>query len=423
LSSYKSIAGVTNSIVNLLTDRMDAAPTITVAPPDVQVNGIDADRLNIYLYHLSENAFLKNQEIPGEGHPGAYGNPPLSLNLHYILTAFGETDTGVDADVKAQSILGDAMRVLHDFPVISADLVQLKKAATPPILDPTLLDEFEQVKLSLQPKSLEEISRIWTALPRVNFRRSVTYEACTVQIESKQIRRSGLPVRSRRVYAITMQSPQIEEIFRQPPLLGAQIAVVQEGETLRLVGYNFAGASTGVVIDDVSVGVTPSAPPATDSQIDVVVPASQFSAGTHSLQVVRPILLTEVKGQPPVQRGNFSSNAVAFQLIPQLVLPAAGTFSPDASNVVTLTVTPKIQPNQQVSLLLEDQVFPRIVTPPMATATTIQFQLPVSPAPALPPDSYLMRVRVDGAESRLALDTNPASPTYLQYVGPMCVIP
>ena len=91
LSTYKSIAGVSQSLVNLLGDRMVEPATITLAPPDVQVDQVGGPRLNIYLYHLSENAFLKNQEIPGNGHPGAYGHPPLALNLHYIFTAFGKT--------------------------------------------------------------------------------------------------------------------------------------------------------------------------------------------------------------------------------------------------------------------------------------------------------------------------------------------
>ena len=36
----------------------------------------------------------------------------------------------------------------------------------------------------------------------------------------------------------------------------------------------------------------------------------------------------------------------------------------------------------------------------------------------LPSGTYLMRVRIDGAESRLQVDLNQNSPTYLQYVGP-----
>lgn len=407
MSTYKAIAGVTNTLVNLLSDRMVEPSTVTAAPPDVQVDQVNTARLNLYLYHLSENPYLKNQEIPGEGNPGAYGNPSLSLNLHYIVTAFATTDTGVDSDIIAQRVLGDAMRVMHDFSLIPANL--LDKSGQP-VLDTSLLDEYEQIKVTLQPKSLEEISKIWTALPRVNFRRSATYEACVVQIESQQPRSIGLPVRRNRVYALTMQSPQIQEIYLQPPLLGAKIAAAQEGETLRLIGYNFNLPNTTVVMDAVQAAITNQL----NNQMDVVVPTGKLQAGIHSLQVLQAVMLTEFQGKPPVQRGGFSSNAVGFQLIPKIV-----TGPNNISGTVKVTVQPAVTTEQQVSLLLGDFVVPQ---PPMAPGSpptsNLQFPLPQPPQSPIPAGTYLARVRIDGAESRLQVDLNPVSPTYLQYIGP-----
>jgi len=340
MSTYKCIAGVTQSLVNLLGDRMIEPVTVTVAPPDVQVDQVSGPRLNIYLYHLAENPFLKNQEIPGNGHPGAYGHPPLSLNLHYIFTAFGSSETGPDADMQAQYILGDAMRVVHDCPVVSANLMQLKSPGET-VLDSSLLDEFEQIKVALQPKSLEEISKIWTALPRVNFRRSVTYEVSVVQIESQQQRTMGLPVRERRVYALTMRSPHIEEVFRQPPLLpGIKIAGAEEGETLRLTGHNFQAPNTSVIIDGVSAVISSLQ----DQQIDVVVPTGQLAIGMHSLQVVQKVMLTVIDGQPQVPRGGFSSNVVGFQLLPTIPASLSGT------GVISVPVQPAVKDRKSTRL-------------------------------------------------------------------------
>jgi hypothetical protein len=410
VSTYKSIAGVSQSLVNLLNDRMEQPVPITVAPPDVQVDQVSGQRLNIYLYHMAENPYLKNQEIPGNGYPGAYGHPPLSLNLHYIFTAFGSSDTGVDADMQAQYVLGDAMRVVHDYAIISADLMQ-QRSPGKPILDASLLDEFEQIKVALQPKSLDEISKIWTALPRVNFRRSVTYEVSVVQIASQQVRSISLPVRQRRVYALAMRSPQILEIFLQPPPFGNKVAIAEEGETLRLVGYNFASVSTSVVMDGVTAPVTNLV----EGQIDVVVPTGKLSAGIHPLQVVQPVMVTEIKGQPPVQRGGFSSNVVGFQLIPTITGPA----TTGAGGVVSVPLLPAVTSTQERSLLLNDYVVPGVPPQPgSAPATNIPFQRPQPPSPPVPSGKYLMRVRIDGAESRLQVDTNPNSPTYLQYIGP-----
>jgi hypothetical protein len=415
MSTYKSIAAVSQSLANLLGDRMSEAATVTLAPPDVQVDHVNGPRLNIYLYHLSENPYLKNQEIPGDGYAGAYGHPPLSLNLHYIFTAFGASETGVDADMQAQHILGDAMRVVHDFAIISPDLLQ-QKAPGKTILDTLLLDEFEQIKVVLQPKSLEEISKIWTALPRVNFRRSVTYDVSVVQVASRQARSVGLPVRERRVYALAMRSPHIDEAFRQPLLLGVKAPAVEEGETLRLIGSNFQAPDTVVTID----GVAATLSSVQNEQIDLVVPTGQLAIGVHSLQVTRNVMLTVIDGQPPVSRGGFTSNAVGIQLLPKITGPA----NISAAGVITVPVQPAVKAPQTRTLLLGDHEVPAV--PPAGGApptSNVAFQLPQPPNDPVPAGKYLMRVRVDGSESRLQIDGNPNSPTYLQYVGPTLIVP
>jgi Pvc16 N-terminal domain len=415
MSTYKSIAGVTQSLVNLLGDRMSETATITVAPPDVEVDQVSGPRLNLYLYHLAENGYLKNQEIPGEGYPGAYGSPPLSLDLNYIVTAFGSSDTGADADMQAQFVLGDAMRVLHDTAIISPDLMQVKSPGKT-ILDTSLLDAFEQVKVTLQPKALEEITKIWTALPNVNFRRSVIYEVCVVQLQSQQPRQQALQVRQRRVYAMPMQSPQIQQIFVQPPPQGLTTAAAEEGETLRLLGFNFNAPNTAVEMDQVPGNIASLQP----GLIDVVIPTGQLNAGLHGLRVVQGVSVTVGHGQPPEQIAAFSSNSVAFQLIPKIT----GAASSLAGGIVSVPVQPAVVWTQAAELLLGDFVVPEVPPAPGSpAATAVQFQLPQPPATPIPTGSYLMRIRVDGAESRLQIDNNPASPTYLQYVGPTYAVP
>lgn len=414
MSTYKAIAGVSSSLKVLLRDRMTEAADVTIAPPDVQVDFITGRRINLYLYHLGENPYLKNQEIPGEGYPGAYGRPPLSLDLRYIFTAFGQTETGPDADIEAQNILGDAMRVLHDTGIITPDLVQQKQPPPqPPILDPSLLGEFEQIKIVLLPAGVEEISKIWTALPNVNFRRSVLYEVCVVQVQSKLPRSIALPVKMNRVYALPMSTPLIQQIFLQPPIIAGQlVAAAQEGETLRLIGANFRSPATHVNID----GVTATISAIANNQMDVVVPTGVLKIGLHSLQVEQDVVLTEVQGQPPVRRTAFKSNVAGFMLLPKLgtVTPPTAT----AGGTITVHVTPAVEPTQEKILLLGDNAVPALPVPFNSPASnTIQFQLPKAPDPVIPPGSYFLRVRIDGAESRLTFDT-----TTQQYTGPLYTV-
>lgn len=409
MSAYKAIAGVSSTLKTLLRDRMTETADITLAPPDVQVDSMSGRRLNLYLYHLSENPHLRNQEIPGEGYPGAFGHPPLSLDLRYICTAFGSTDTGPDADIEAQWILADAMRVLHDIPIITPDLVEEKKPLPkPPILDPSLIGEFEQVKITWQSAPLEEISRIWTALPNVNFRRSVLYEVSVVQVRSRQERRIALPVKAHRVYALPLRTPVIQQIFHQPPIGDRQVAAVEEGETLRLLGTSLRGPLTRVTLDGVNGAISF----VSDVQIDVVAPAGALKIGLHSLHVEQDVALDEIKGQPPVVRQAFRSNLAGFMLLPKLgavTPPSAGP-----GDTVTVQVQPAVPPTQEKVLLLGDFAVPAVpVSAGSPPTNSIDFVLPAAPAAVIPAGAYLLRVRIDGAESRLTFD-----PVTKEYTGP-----
>ena len=171
MSNYLAIGGVSATLQTLLRDRMEIPPLpsgdpsipITIGTP-ADDDDTDAPRINLFLYQVTENSSLKNQEIPGHGHPAAYGRPPLSLNLHYLITAYGAS-AGSDGDFAdetlAHYLLGSAMRVLHDYPVI---IEALETGDSQPILDPSLQDEFERVKLYLEPLSLEDATQVWTAL-------------------------------------------------------------------------------------------------------------------------------------------------------------------------------------------------------------------------------------------------------------------
>jgi hypothetical protein len=81
---------------------------------------------------------------------------------------------------------------------------------------------------------------------------------------------------------------------------------------------------------------------------------------------------------------------------------------------VTVTVSPAVLSRQEAVLVLGDFSIP---AEPMAhdapPSPTVQFRLPSSGAAAIPAGTYLARVRVDGAESRLTID-----PVTTEYDGP-----
>src|SRR5262249_17798050 len=136
MSNFLAIGGGSATLQALLRDRMglpagiartDLQGTVSTPQSEDDAQAGEPTRGNLFLYRATENGALKNQMIPGQGHPSEYGHPPLSLVLHYLLTAYGTTvDVNqVVNETLAHFLLGSAMRVLHDCPVITDSLTTL----------------------------------------------------------------------------------------------------------------------------------------------------------------------------------------------------------------------------------------------------------------------------------------------------------
>jgi hypothetical protein len=133
----------------------------------------------LFLYRIGINADLRNTrhvvpaQTPG-GTPTSYDGA-LPLDLHYLLTG-GDSQTGGELGVGLHA-LGYAMQALNDAPNLVGLAVQ-----------------GETVRLTLDPVSSEEMSRIWTLFPAANYRTSVAYVASPVWIDPATVRAPGAPV-------------------------------------------------------------------------------------------------------------------------------------------------------------------------------------------------------------------------------------
>jgi hypothetical protein len=281
MSNFLAIGGVSNTLRTLLLDRMKPPPDITVpipvtigTPHSLTINNTPEDpRINLFLYKIEENPNLKNQEIPGLGHPASYGNPPLSLNLFYLVTVYGSTavsDTNLTNETRAQQLLGSCMQVFHDWPIITNEM---RTSSSLPVLDPNLLNEFEKIKITLEPVSLEDISKIWSSLS-VPLRLSVAYRISVVQIESGQIRHIVRPVQKRRIHLSTLKRPEITDLYRTPAMdepAGDTRATI--GQELTIEGKNFLAPRTWVKIGNLEpIGISPLS----DSIIRIAIPGNQY---------------------------------------------------------------------------------------------------------------------------------------------------
>jgi len=351
VATHEAIAAVSRTLRTVLLDRMVMPAAVTLAPPDVTVAGIDGARVNLYLIHVLENTALKNQENPGNLSAHAFGRPPLSLNLRYLLTTYSMLEAQPDADLNAQTLLGDAMRVLHDFGNQIDSLAITKPAAGTvgdPILDPVLSGEYERVKLTLHPATIDEITRIWSALSEANFRRSVIYEITVVQITTTLPQTRPRPVDRRRIVASTRRLPFIESAY-VTPAPGAP-----PGEMRVRVGDEITVQAQFVRADKVFVrlgSLDPiRVPPPVHGEIKLLVPDDQYPIDLDH-PVLRPIPTLQLLQPGPLaiqviveqqadavqgalDRGTsttlprrYASNLALLQLVPRIltVAPAVGT--------------------------------------------------------------------------------------------------
>src|SRR2546423_14161932 len=67
---------------------------VSVLPPDRVTTGAkEAAQLNLFLYQVTPNPGWQNAGFPSRDDQGArLTNPPLALDLHYLLTAYGRND-------------------------------------------------------------------------------------------------------------------------------------------------------------------------------------------------------------------------------------------------------------------------------------------------------------------------------------------
>ena len=367
---------------------MQPPPALSTGSP---VAG-DNKRVNLFLYKIQENAALRNQDAPD---PRSASAPPLSLDLHYLLTVLGTTP---EEELSAQQLLGEAMLVFHDFGIIDPELPLVRSTGT--VLDPVLADDGARLTISPNPLSLEDLTKIWTALA-VPYRVSAAYVVTVVQIRSRKVRYSAPPVRDRRLFVVPLRRPSVSDLTRKPPFDGMPPWVAEPGDALRVRGLHFRSPSTRVILGS-SAALTPAI--VSDTTLEFTLPPDA-TAGVQELSVVRD----GADGPPPIAKGSLRSNAVPLQVLPKLTSITPANVAPNG--VLTLTLAAPVARDDDVSLLLGDVQIPAEPHPSPTTSPTFALEAFAS---ALNAGSYLVRVRVNGAESRLSVD-----PTTQVYTGPV----
>jgi hypothetical protein len=361
------------------TDLTDT--TVTILPPDKARGNGNANQLNLFLYQILPNAAWRNMNIPSQVATGETGNPPLALTLHYLLTAFGkDNDTTLPF---GHHLLAKAMSILYDHALLGPDEIRAATSATLPGSD--LDKQIERVRITLQPMSLEEISKLWTGLV-TQYRLSVGYEVSVMLIDSTQAKKTPLPVLTRGVSAPASLIPPFPALD-QIQFPNSQTSALL-GDSLILTGNNLDGTSVGMVFNhplwSVPIEIPPQ-PGGTATQVTVIIPNSpaNWPAGFYTVSLMV---------QRPTETYRRTTNQLSFGLAPKITIAPPSAAGPNIT--YTVTCSPEVRPEQYAALLLGDQ---ELVAQPHSTQTaTLSFQ-----AQNLSAAKYFVRLRVDGVDSLL----------------------
>ncbi len=429
MSSALAIAGVTAVLRDLLNDGLvnhnvsgviGSTVTVSALPPDrvVPSDGTETSQLNLFLHNVTPNTGWRNEGLPAHDGSGRQrlSNPPLALDLHYLLSAYS------GADLHGEILLGYAMQLLHENPVLGRQTIRTALNPSPDVgvtlppalralADSGLADQIEHIRVTPEFLNSEEMSKLWTAA-QSSYRATAAYQVTVVLIESTRRASSPLPVlsrgpvdpvtsRERGVVVTAGLVPPLPTIEVVAPLDGQP--VVRLGETVSVGGHHLEGGSRAVRLINERFGIDellPATGPDSATELQFEIPlarAADFPVGIYDVSA-RLIPAGEMNAR--------ESNRLALVLAPDLTgLPIDVTRDTGGSASFTLSLTPQLRAGQPVMLVLgRQEVAPQSFTAPASALDFVVEDAPVG--------SHLARVRIDGIDS-LITDRTATPPVFL----------
>lgn len=357
-------------------------------------------RVNLFLYAISPNPNYRNEELPVRT-PGGnlVDQPVLAIDLYYLVSFLGPQDSFVP-----ELLAGSILTELHRSPYLTSeaieDAVSDAIGADPQAFGTTLPDlDGQSYRIRVMPLSLgtEEITNLWSALG-TDFSTTMALSVSVVLLEPDVPTPAGaLPVLERDIYVVPTRGPRIDVIH---PLYFPFDATAR----LTIRGAGFDAPNLVVRIGDLEAGAVEAMSP---NELRVQIPAGAPS-GFQSVRVIQQIEM----GEPPTDRPVLESNTAV--VVVQPVVEVTGSIGGGDAQA---QITPTIQPGQDASVLLsrrppgDTRSEERAIDTSAATSTVDIEQ------GDLISGEYFVRVRVDGAESRLDTDAE-GQPT-----GPAVTVP
>ncbi len=392
MSNDLIIAAVTASlrdiVANAIVGSAPGAVVSTLAPTETGQN-LGETRVNIFMYQAIPDGMLSNQYLPSRRTDGSLiADAPIALTLHYLVTFFGDAATQ-----EPQRLLGRVATALYHQPLITRERLQ-ETVETALLDDPDHylgrleLDPRQQpLRLTPSALSLDDVTRIWSVFFQTPYILSLAYDCRTVFLEPGEAPKPALPVRSRGAETVFFKNPEISK--------AAASEDPATPDDFYLVGRDMVDDEVAVFVGDLEA-VQSSA---SENRIEASLPAGT-AAGLHPVQVRCRRLI----GEPPQPRPSGESNLATLAVRPRIDEASVAIDLNDQDEPeLSLTAAPPVGADQRVVLLLNElnggPAYALTALARAAEADPLRFSLA-----DVAEGRCLLRLRVDGAESLLAVD-------------------
>ncbi len=432
MSTALAIASVTHVLKDLLNngliDQNVSGATggnvnVTALAPDrIDVSATGQSQLNLFMYRVSPNLGWNNTELPSRNAQGQrLSNPPLALNLHYLLTAYGASE------LHAEILLGYGMQLFHETPILDREAIRFSllpasagSAGGLPndlqaLASSNLANQSELIKITPEQINTEEISKLWAAF-QAKYRPTAAYIVTVVLIENELSTKASLPVAGedstgndgRKIHSFPYNQIIIENLLSRQdptsPILKNQ--KILSGYQVVVKGKNLYSNNVEVTLNDIPVQILDIIE---YEEIIFTIP-SNISAGIQALQIAHKTLI----GSPPQLLRSAESNIEPFVLCPNII--SASVLNPHVNNNlrsgnIQIQVNPAIGEKQKVILFLNeynpaagaDQLRAYSFNAPLVSPLSppVSSNIITIPFKDVRAGTYILRLRVDGAESPL----------------------
>lgn len=412
--------------------QVGTVDVVTRAPELLSGSNPETVTISVFPWHFEPNVNWQSSRDPAYSANGERReNPWLALDVSYLVCAYGP-------DPELDRALGIALLALHETPRISTEILQAAANGTFADNSPLpqalrdLIDQPAALRVTPAPMPLEMQSQFWSMM-NAGLRSGMTYEVSTLLMEYKAPRGTAPPVAEPRLGVTLLRRPHIARMrfAAAPPAAPVwdDQPVFSPGDRVALIGSGLRGEITELVIGKRIVALPDEH--VRGERIETVLPEN-LRPGVMTIQIRQR--WPKPEGQiPPTAVGTIpaeTSNLLPAAVRPMLANPAVTLADrQEDDGVVSFTATAHfavaVGRAQKAELLLTARSsdangrFPAFViespspapgVPDTAEATRTFLMLGV------PAGDYLVRMRVDDAESALESDANG-------YSGPILVVP